>query len=69
MLGPVAQSVASLIADLGFMSSIPAQPSTFMKIDNEIFCMDIFLLPLVQEGLLSVTSESMCTEYWLTTSS
>ena len=25
------------------------------------------LLPrLIQEGLLSVTSESMCTEYWLT---
>ena len=23
-------------------------------------------LPLIQEGLLSVTSESMCTKYWLT---
>ena len=25
-----------------------------------------FLLPLVQEGQLSVTGESMCTKYWLT---
>ena len=25
-----------------------------------------FLLPLFQEGLLSVTGESMCTKYWLT---
>ena len=23
-------------------------------------------LPLTKEGLLSVTNESMCTEYWLT---
>ena len=26
-----------------------------------------FLLPLFQEGQLSVTGESMCTKYWLTT--
>ena len=26
-----------------------------------------FLLPLIQEGHLSVTGESMCTKYWLTT--
>ena len=25
-----------------------------------------FLLPLIQEGQLSVTGESMCTKYWLT---
>ena len=25
------------------------------------------LIPLIQEGLLSVTSESMCTKFWLTT--
>ena len=24
-----------------------------------------FYVPLIQEGLLSVTSESMCTKYWL----
>ena len=25
-----------------------------------------FLLPIFQEGQLSVTGESMCTKYWLT---
>ena len=25
-----------------------------------------FFLPLIQEGQLSVTGESMCTKYWLT---
>ena len=25
-----------------------------------------FLFPLIQEGQLSVTGESMCTKYWLT---
>ena len=25
-----------------------------------------YLLPLIQEGQLSVTGESMCTKYWLT---
>ena len=41
------------------MSSIPAQPHTFVEIDHEIFSMFILLL-LNQEGLMSVTSESMC---------
>ena len=62
----VCQSVASLIADPGVMSLIPAQSHTFTKIDNEIFCMVIRLFLLIKEGLLSVTSESMCTKYWLT---
>ena len=35
-------------------------------IDHNTFSM-VALLPLIQEGLLSVTSESLCTEYWLTT--
>ena len=47
------------------MSLIPAWPHTFMEIDREIFSMVILLLPLIQEGPLSVTSESMCTEYLL----
>ena len=33
---------------------------TFMEIDHEIFFMVILLLPLIKEGLLSVTSKSMC---------
>ena len=55
-----------LTADPGVASLIPAWSYTFMEIDHEIISMIIFLLPLIQEGLLSVTSESMCTKYWLT---
>ena len=62
---PIAQSVASLIADPGVVSSIPAWSDTFMEIDNVVISA-VILLPLIQEGLLSVTSESMCTKYWLT---
>ena len=64
-MGPVAQMVASTIADPGVASLILAQPHTFVEIYPEIFSMLILLLPLIQEGLLSVTSECMCTEYWL----
>ena len=39
---------------------------TFMEIDHEIISTVILLLRLIQGGLLSVTSESMCTKYWLT---
>ena len=58
--------VLSLTADLGVISLIPAQSHTFMAINNELFSTTILLLLLNQEGLLSVTSESMCTKYWLT---
>ena len=49
------QSVASLIADLGVVSLIPAQPFTFLEIgcDCEIFSRIILLL------LMSVTSLSL----------
>ena len=68
----IAQSVtclaigASLTADSGVASSVPARSHTFVEIDHEIIS-TVILLP--QEGLLSVTSESMCTNYWLTASS
>ena len=71
--GRVAQSVtclatdASLTADPGVASSIPARYHTFVEIDHEIISTAFSSLPLIiQEGLLSVTSESMCTNYWLT---
>ena len=54
MPGPVAQSVSILIADTRIV--------TFVEINHEIFYMAILLLLLVQEGLLSVTSQSMCKE-------
>ena len=71
--GRVAQSVtclatdACLTADPGVASSIPARYHTFVEIDHEIIS-TVILLPSAdtQEGLLSVTSESMCTNYWLT---
>ena len=66
VLSPVVQSVASLIADLGVVSLIPAWSHTFVEIDHETFSMIILLLLLIQEGLVSVTSESMCMKYWLT---
>ena len=56
MPGPVAQWVVSPIGDSVLVSSILAGPHTFMEMDHEIY-------PLIQEGLLSVTSKSMCTEY------
>ena len=41
---------------------------TFVESDHRIISMIIFILPLIQEGFCqSVTSESMCTKYWLTT--
>ena len=58
-----------LTTDPGVASLIPAQFHTFMEIDHEIFLQPFSSLPLIQEGLLSVTSESMCTKYWLNASS
>ena len=68
--GRVAQSVtclvtdAKLTADPGVASSIPARSHTFVEIDHEIIS-TVILLPsaerIIHEGLLSVTSESMCT--------
>ena len=40
-----------------------------MEIDHETFSKVLLFLPLIQEGLLSVTRESICTEYWLTAQS
>ena len=51
---PIIQSVVSLIAICCEFDPAP------------ILSMVILLLPLIQEGLLSVTSKSMCTAYWLT---
>ena len=64
--GPVAQSVASLTADPGVAGSIPARSNTLVEIDHKIISTVMLVLWLIQEGLLSVPSESMCTKYWLT---
>ena len=73
MPGRVAQSVtclatdACLTADPGVASSTPARSHTFVEIDHENFYGHSPPFRwFIQEGLLSVTSESMCTNYWLT---
>ena len=62
--GPVAKSVASQTADPGVASLIPAWSHTFVAIDYVIISTVILLVPLIEEGLLSDTSKSMCTKYW-----
>ena len=52
------QLFTSQITDPVGVSLIPAKPHTFVEIDLELFSMTILLLPLIQEGLLSVTSKS-----------
>ena len=73
--GSIAQSVACLAADTcltvdpGVASSILAWFHTFMKIEHEIISM-VILFPLADSRrVLSVTSEIMCTKYWLTAKS
>ena len=48
-------------------SLIPARSNTFMEIDYDNIFYGHSPSLLIQEGLLSVTSESICTEYLLTT--
>ena len=59
----VAQSVTCLTVDPGVASLILAPSHIFAEIDHEIISTSILPLLLVQEGLLSITSESMCTKY------
>ena len=54
--GSVAQSVGHLNRKSEILGSIPGRSGPILR----------FLLPLIQEGHLSVTGESMCTKYWLT---
>ena len=65
-VGQVVQWVAKPIANPRVLILIPARADTFVEIDHEIFSTVILLLQLNQEGLLSFTRESICTEYWLT---
>ena len=39
---------------------------SYAKVFSSLRAILSFLLPLFQEGQLSVTGESMCTKYWLT---
>ena len=59
------QLLASLISDPGVVVLILARPHTFVEIDYEIYSTVILLLPQIQEVLLSVISQCICTEYLL----
>ena len=58
------QSVATLTADPGVTSLIPALSHTFVEFDHEIISKVIPLLLLIQDRLMSVTSKSMNMKYW-----
>ena len=70
--GLVAQSLICLTAtmcqaaDPWVTSSIPVRSHTFLEI-IEYILWTFSSISLLQEGLLSVTSETVCTKYWLTT--
>ena len=53
----------SLIEDPGTISLILAWTYTFVEIHHEILSTTILLLQLIEEGLVSVTSENMFTKY------
>ena len=75
--GRVAQSVGHLTCKSGVLGSIPGL-ATYFRFSFRFFKkfrgpgfdrsgnILSFLLPLFQEGQLSVTGESMCMKYWLT---
>ena len=73
--GRIAQSVTCLATDVcltadpGVVSLIPARSYNLVEIDHEIIFTVILLSSaewIIQDGLLSGTSESMCVKYWLT---
>ena len=52
-------------SNTGVVSLIRAWSHTLVEIDHEILSTLILFLPLIQEGLVLVTSKSMHTKYWL----
>ena len=59
--GDLHQMVVRSIADTG--SLLRSGPTTFMEIDHEIFSNVILFFPVIQEGILSVTSNTVYTKY------
>ena len=54
-------SVAQLDAPSDWRPGGRGRQHSFVEIDHEIFSTVILSLPLIQEGLLSVSGERMCT--------
>ena len=71
LLGHIAWLVMCLTADTcltanrGVASSILARSHTFVEIGHEIVSETILLPSADSNGLLLVTTENMCTKYWL----
>ena len=62
-------SVCLSLGDAGPRSAVGRTPDSQVRgpgFDTRSGHILSFLLPLIQEGQLSVTGESMCTKYWLT---
>ena len=59
LLTPLSGRVAQSVGHLTCKSEVPG-------FDTQSGHILSFLLPLIQEGQLSVTSKSMCKKYWLT---
>ena len=58
------QKFMNVYSSLRFMLAL--RYDTHVLMDTRSGNILLFLLPLFQEGQLSVTGESMCTKYWLT---
>ena len=61
--------IVKIRVDAGPRSAIGRTPDSLARgpgFDTRSGNILSFLLPLFQEGQLSVTGESMCTKYWLT---
>ena len=61
--------IYTLIRLAGLRSAVGRAPDSKVRVpgcDTRSGHIYSFLLPLIQEGQLSVTGESMCTKYWLT---
>ena len=65
--GGVTQSVTCLTADPEVTSLFQARSYTFVEIDHEIISTVILLPSADARRVAAVTSEGMCTKYWLTT--
>ena len=71
-VGPcrVAQSLGVNVSECRYVSNCRSRGHKFDPVPFTYFCGEFLepfsSLPLIQEGLISVTSESMCTKYWLT---
>ena len=59
--GSIAQPVGHLTASRGHKFESQPGPITFVEIDHGSISRVILPLPLIQEGHLSVTGESICT--------